>query len=198
LLDDDSLTRRNDRSLKAWQVLRRRELLDGSPWLRVWAEDVRLPNGTVIEGFYKLEMPDYVVVVPMCDDGVVVQRMYKHGPGGIGLHVPAGYIETGEEPLAAAQRELLEETGCSADDWTYLGRLTNDGNRGSGAGHFFLARDVHKTGKPIKDELEVATVETISLDQLVEAVLGGEVPLLSIAGAVGLAVMKLGEEAHEP
>jgi hypothetical protein len=83
-------------------------------------------------------------------------------------------------------------------EWTPLGSLTNDGNRGSGAGHFFLARGARKTEEPVEDELEASVVETIPLDQLVKAVLGGEVPLLSIAGAVGLAVMKLREEANAP
>jgi ADP-ribose diphosphatase len=172
--------------LKPWKVLRRRVLLDGSPWLRVWSEDVRLPSGRVIDGFYKVEMPDYVVVVPVHDQGVVVLRTYKHGPGGTGIQLPAGYIETGEDALTSAKRELLEETGYSSGEWSCLGDFTNDGNRGSGTGHFFLARNVFKVADPVDDEMEESIVETMPMDALVDAMRKGDVLVLSVAAAIGL------------
>jgi 8-oxo-dGTP pyrophosphatase MutT (NUDIX family) len=94
-----------------WAVLSKQEVFDGSPWLRVFAEKLRLPDGREIESFYRLEMPDYAVIFATVGDRIVVQRNYKHGPARVGLHLPAGYLEPDEEPLAAAQRELLEETG---------------------------------------------------------------------------------------
>jgi ADP-ribose diphosphatase len=175
-------------ALKPWQVLRRRELLDASPWVRVWSEDVRLPGGAVIEGFTTLELPDYAIVVPVLgDQGVVVLRAYKHGAGSVGIQLPGGYVEAGEEPLRAAERELLEETGYASDQWSDLGCFANDGNRGSGRGHFFLARNVVKVAEPIDDETEEAIVETMPLDALVDALQNGDVHVLSIAAAIGLA-----------
>ena len=119
--------------------------------------------------------------------GVVVLRTYKHGPGAVGVQLPAGYVEAGEDPLVSAQRELLEETGYSSDDWSQLGRFTSDGNRGSGTGHFFLARDVVKTTDPVEDEMEESIVTTMPLEDLVGATRSGDVLVLSVAAAIGLA-----------
>lgn len=183
----DGLSER--RELREWRVVSRRRVFDGRPWLDVWSEDIELPDGRVVSGFYRLEMPDYVVVVPFVEDGVLVQRQYKHGPGSVGLHLPAGYIEPDEKPLDAARRELVEETGYEAADWTLLGRFVNDGNRGSGTGHFFAARRAHPVRPPDGHDLEEAETLVMNVDELVEAARRGEVPLLSVAAALALAVI---------
>ncbi|MGH2499881.1 MAG: NUDIX hydrolase, partial [Candidatus Limnocylindria bacterium] len=60
----------------------------------------------------------------------MVVRSYKHGPRAVGLSLPAGYLDDGEEPLDAARRELREESGHEAEGWTSLGRFVVDGNYG--------------------------------------------------------------------
>ena len=173
---------------RSWETIARREVLDRRPWLRVWSEDVRLPDGRVIADFSTIEMPDFVVIVALTTDGfVVAERNYKHGPRRVGLHLPAGYLETGEDPLAAAQRELLEETGYAAEDWAPLGHFVNDGNRGCGTGHYFLARGAHQIAPPDAGDLEEIAVELHTLDALLAATRSGEVNVLSIATAIGLA-----------
>ena len=173
-----------------WETIARREVADVRPWVRLRAEDVRLPDGRVIEGFSTIEMPDYAVVVALTPGGeVVVERNYKHGPRRVCLNLPAGYLEPGEEPLAAARRELLEETGYAAAEWVPLGRFANDGNRGCGTGFFFLARGARPVAEPDAGDLEELAIGLLPLDALAEAVRGGEVAVLSIAAAIGLAVV---------
>lgn len=175
-----------------WETIARREVLDRRPWLRVWSEDVRLLDGRVIEDFSTIEMPDFVVIVAITGEGLVVaERNYKHGPSRVGLHLPAGYLEPGEEPLPAAQRELLEETGYAADMWSTLGSFFNDGNRGCGVGHYFLARGARQVATPDAGDLEEIAVELHSLDALLVATRSGEVTVLSIAAALGLAKASL-------
>jgi ADP-ribose pyrophosphatase len=161
--------------------------------VRLWADEVRLPDGRVVEGFFTIDMPDYGVVVALTPDGrVVVGRNYKHGPRRVCLNLPAGYVEQDEDPLAAARRELLEETGYVAQEWVSLGSFTNDGNRGCGAGHLFLARQAQKVAEPDAGDLEEMEIGLMGLDEVIEAVRRGDVAVLSVATAIGLAVAAQG------
>jgi ADP-ribose pyrophosphatase len=185
----------SDLDLRHWQTLERREVIDRWPWLRLWSEDLRLPDGRVVRDFSTLEMPDFAVVVALTpDDRVVVERNYKHGAGRVCLNLPAGYLQPGEEPLAAAQRELLEETGYAAHDWQSLGSFVNDGNRGAGSGHYFLAHNARLVAAPASGDLESMAIELLSLAELVRATRHGEVAVLSIAAAIGLAVAAVHDE----
>jgi ADP-ribose pyrophosphatase len=170
-----------------WRVLSRHTLLDARPWLRVWAEDVALPDGQVVEGFYWVEAPEYAVVFATVADGVVVQRSYKHGPRRVGLHLPAGHVEPGEDPLEAAKRELREETGYEADSWTHLGTFSCDGNRGAGRAHVYRADDSRKVAEPASEDLEAVETLVLTRADLLAALAGGDVPVLSSAAAIGLA-----------
>jgi ADP-ribose pyrophosphatase len=179
--------------LQPWQVVARRELLDGSPWLRVWAEDVRLPQGGMVEGFYTLEMPDYVMMVALTlDERVIVEHSYKHGPRRVSLSLPAGYLAAGEDPLVAARRELLEETGYRAAAWYPLGSFVSDGNRGASLGHFFLARDAQQVAEPQSGDHEEMVIELLPLPDVTRALLAGDVAIVSSAAIIGLALAHLG------
>ena len=68
--------------------------------------------------------------------------------------LPSGLIEDGEAPLAAAQRELLEETGYRSDRWTPLGSFVVNSNYGAGRVHAFLAVDVERVSEPNSGDLE--------------------------------------------
>jgi ADP-ribose pyrophosphatase len=175
-----------------WRVLARRELLRRPPWLTLWAEDVRLPDGRIVKDFLTAEMPDYAAVVALTLDGrVVVERNYKHGARRVCLNLPAGYLNEGEDALAAMRRELREETGYVAENWTFLGAFANDGNRGGGRGWFYLARNARQVAAPNAGDLEDLTIELLPFADLARAALNGDVAILSIAAAIGLAAIAL-------
>ncbi|MCC6799010.1 MAG: NUDIX hydrolase [Anaerolineae bacterium] len=181
--------------MKPWQVLSDALLLDCPPWLRVIRERVRLPNGHELADYYRVEMPDWVQIFALADDGTVPMiRHYKRGPDVLSLELPAGYIEPGEAPEVAARREMLEETGLVADDWRALGRYFIDGNRGCGNTHIFLARGVRQAGAPQLEASEIMTQHRLTLAEVRTAWLSGQLQNVGTLGAVGLALAFLENE----
>ena len=95
--------------MQPWKTLNRSLLLDHSKYLRVENHTVQLPDGRTISDWAWLIMPDYVNIVVVTEEGkFLCFRQPKYGAGGITLALAGGYLEPGEDPLAAAQRELLE------------------------------------------------------------------------------------------
>ena len=129
--------------MKPWKTKARKTILHNNPWLTVEHHTVELPDGRVISEWPWVKTPDYVNVVAVTeDDKFLCFRQVKYGIEGVTLSIVGGYINEGEEPLAAAQRELLEETGYESPDWLSLGSYLVDPNRGIATGHLFLARAV--------------------------------------------------------
>jgi len=178
--------------MRPWRTLARRTLLWRPPWMEVGEEKVELPDGREIDGFLWIRTRDFVAMVAVTErDEVILVRSYKHGPRTVSLAVPAGYIEEGEEPLAAAKRELQEETGYASEDWVSLGRYVIDGNYGVSTEHIFLARGARKVSEPASGDLEEMEVVAVPLGEISAYVRRGEVVQLSSAAALALAEQML-------
>ncbi len=128
------------------------------PWYRVRRDVVELPDGAVID-YYRSVRQDVAVVLPVTIAGeVLLVRQYKHGVGAVTLELPGGLIDEGEEPLAAAARELREETGFAAPGALEpLGWTWGDASKSTERIHSFLARDVERVGEPQLDPNEAAS-----------------------------------------
>jgi ADP-ribose pyrophosphatase len=141
--------------------------------------------------------PDYVNIVPVTREGqFLCFRQTKYAVG-VTLALAGGYLEPGEDPLIAAQRELREETGYAADDWTPLGRYAVDGNRGAGAAHLFLATGAYYAGEVESDDLEAQELLRLSRAEVEAALMDGEFKVLPWAASVGLALRALDEHGRE-
>ena len=101
--------------MKPWKLLDSKYLVD-APWLKVAKETCELPNGKVIDDFYTLWQPDWVLILARTAEGNwVMTEQYRHGTGKIALEFPAGILNKGETPEQAALRELQEECGYGPD-----------------------------------------------------------------------------------
>lgn len=179
-----------------WKTRKTELLLDRSPWLRVHAEEVELPDGRVVEGYLRLETPDFAVVVPVAEDGRIgLIQSYKRGPDQIDLQPPAGMIERREDPLAAAKRELLEETGVEAARWRRLGRYVLAGNLRGGYAHLFLAEGCRRVAPPDSGDLEEQQVLWLKRETIEHRWRAGELAQLGSAAALGLAFAHLDDDS---
>ena len=145
-----------------WKVLDR-EYIIKHPWLTARRDKVELPDGRVIEEYYVLEYPDWVNVIAITKEGqFVMERQYRHGLGVHSTELPCGVMEKGEEPLEAARRELLEETGYAGGEWTKLMAIGPNPGSQNNLTHCFLAVGVEKIAEQSLDDTEELTVLLMS------------------------------------
>ncbi len=180
--------------MKPFETVSRRVLLDLPPRLRVEKHRVKAPDGRILDDWPWIVTRDYICVLArMKDRTFLVFRQTKYAlDGGSSLAVMGGYIESGEPPLEAARRELLEETGCQAVAWQSLGSFKVDGNNSPATAHLFLAEGAHKVAEPDSDDLEEQEVVYLSREELKEAALGGQFKVLAWSAAVSLALLRIG------
>ena len=138
-------------------------------------DKVRLPNGnqSVRE---LLRHVGAVCVVPVTDDGrVVIERQYRYPIDQVITEIPAGKLDSPDEDrLSAAQRELREETGFTADRWTDMGLYYPAAAYSDEKITLYLAQGLHK-GEQHLDEGEFLNVETVPIAKLVEDSLSGKI-----------------------
>jgi ADP-ribose pyrophosphatase len=183
-------------SLQAWETLSRRVVLDQSPNLIVENHRIQLPGGEIIENWPWLVTRDYVIVVPQLENGdYLIFRQTKYAVSGTSLAPVGGYLEAGENPLEAAQRELLEETGCKADKWTQLGSFAVNGNYGDGTAHLFLAEGASQQAQPNADDLEDQELLHLEQAELRAGLASGQFKVLAWTTAVALTLLFKEREA---
>jgi 8-oxo-dGTP pyrophosphatase MutT (NUDIX family) len=161
--------------MQPWTVKQRRYLLQRD-WMRLREDHVVLPSGVEMEEFHVVEYPNWAATVCINTDGnLVLAEQYRHGVQRLSLELPAGVIEPGEEPLAAAKRELLEETGYQAPTWLTIGACATDPSNHSNYAYLFLARDAYLSKKQELDAEEEIAVRHHGIDEVLAMIHAGKV-----------------------
>ena len=144
--------------------------------IKVTLDQARLPDGSLAsrEVVYH---PGGVAVLALDEDKTVyLVRQYRYPIQRLLLELPAGKLDHGseEDVLLGAQRELSEETGLEASEWTYLGYTLASPGFCDEALHMYLARGLTRKGQHL-DEDEFLDVVTMPFDRLVEQVMDGTI-----------------------
>jgi ADP-ribose pyrophosphatase len=158
-----------------WKV-NNSEYIYKSRWLTVRKDSVCTDKGVNIDDFYVLEYPTWVNVVAKTEDGnYIVERQYRHGLKRDAYEICAGVCEEGEEPLSAAQRELLEETGFGGGQWSLIGKFAPNANSMNNWCYSFLAEGVTKLQDPKQEPTEDITVLQVNKKELLKLMKDGQI-----------------------
>jgi ADP-ribose pyrophosphatase len=135
--------------------------------MRVRYDWMRHPNNELTLKRLVLESVDWVNCVALTKDGFsVMVTQYRFGLGKCTLETPGGMVDADETPLAAAQRELLEETGYGGGTWTNLGAVHPNPAIHPHLCHHFLADGVELVSDPNPGAGEAIEVQLATLDEI--------------------------------
>ena len=116
-----------------------------------------------------------VCVVPVTDDGqVYLVKQYRYPHKAVTIEVPAGKREPGEDIAECGRRELLEEVGCTCDEYTYLGCLLPTPAYDTEVIHIYMARGLHQEKQDL-DDGEFLDVMKVPMSKALEMVMDGRI-----------------------
>ena len=156
-------------------------------WIDLREVTYTMPDGTVSPPFYTYSRKNYAVIVATDEQGrYLCVRQFRPGLGKVTTEFPAGGIdrsgacqygpdESGQEdPLAAAQRELREETGYVSEDWSLLLRVPSQATMADNWAYVYRARNCRPSGGQYLDETEFLNVLALSPEALEARIRSGE------------------------
>ena len=160
-------------------------------WIDFRKSRYRFPDGREFEPYYSYSRRDYVVIVATDEEGnYICVRQYRQGIKQVTTEFCAGGIErtdgkeygnrhdasSTEDALAAAKRELMEETGYESDDWKFLLTVPSNATMADNYAYIYVAKNCRKVSGQNLDETEVLNVHLYNRAQIDEMIASGEFP----------------------
>lgn len=187
-------------AVRPWRKIGERSLVRDR-WIDLRAEAWVTGHGVTLDPWYMLHWRPWVHVIAITpDDRVVMVRQYRAGAAATLLELPGGIVdEDGEDAyMRAGERELLEETGYTAEDFTLCAAPFNDPAHATNRVHFLRARNARPTGVQRLDDAEDIRVETPTVAELLEGLPHGAVSHASHIAGLYLALLAAGRIAVTP
>jgi ADP-ribose pyrophosphatase len=179
---------------EGWKQLGSERLIE-TPYFSLRSDRLRQPDGGIKDPYYVIERPDAAIIFPLtADREVVLVSQYRPPLETMELGLPAGLVEAGERPEAAARRELSEETGYTGSEWAPLGAVASSPSLKDNWAYLFLARSVEETTTPDPDEHELVEVIRVPVKELLDLVHSGKIVSSSGVAAIMLALERLRED----
>ena len=137
----------------------------------------RSPRTGRDHNFYVIDFPDWVQIIPITPDGqVVMVRQFRHACEKIFLELPGGVIDKEDaSPEETARRELLEETGYLATDYSFLKKCYPQPGILSNCGSTYVATGAKKVAELNLDPAEDIEVVLVDLRQIPDMIRRGEI-----------------------
>ena len=163
-------------------------------WIDFRKSRYRFPDGREFEPYYSYSRRDYVVIVATDEAGnYICVRQYRHGIKRVTTEFCAGGIErcdgkeygsrldkdSAEDALAAAKRELMEETGYESNDWKFLLSVPSNATMADNYANIFVAKSCRKVSGQSLDETEFLNVHLHTRKEIDEMIADGEFPQAS-------------------
>jgi 8-oxo-dGTP pyrophosphatase MutT (NUDIX family) len=172
-----------------------------NPWLGIREDEVVRPDGT--PGIYGVvELPGSIAVLATSETGdVPLVSQWRYPLRRMSLELPTGAIDADDaDPLAAARRELLEETGWDADEWHPLGTVDNSNGVSTDTTYLFLAVDAAPVPGAQRSHEDVTTLSlsTDRLPRLRASVLAGEITAAPSVAAILRAEVQARHDRRDP
>lgn len=150
------------------------ELVYEGNFIQVHKDKVLLPDGTTSTREY-LKHPGAVAIIALLDNGnLIMERQFRYAPQQEFIELPAGKIDHGEDTLITAQRELLEETGYVAQEWTHLTTAWPCIGYADERMEYYLARGLRHQGRQL-DEGEFLEIFELSPAESIEWIRMGKI-----------------------
>lgn len=155
------------------KTLESQQIFDGRV-VKLFVDKAELENGDIVTREV-IKHPGGVCVVPLDEQGnVLFVKQYRYPHHQVMLEIPAGKLEWGESHHDCGLRELKEETGCTCDNYTYLGNLIPTPAYCGEVIHMYLAEGLHY-GDQSLDEDEFLDIEKIPLKKAAEMIMNNEI-----------------------
>ena len=179
--------------VKPWRILESRQVVSDR-WIDLRADRCLTPGGREIAPYYVLNYPDWVHVVAVAGEQLVLVEQYRHGKGATCLELPGGVMEASDsDPIATAQRELLEESGYAAAEWRLVSSIHTDPAKMTNRFHTVLAIGCHRVASPkLETGEEGLTVRCMPIADVVPRLADGLIAPMMQVGALLLALSALG------
>lgn len=175
-----------------WKTLSSKYIYDDR-WFRARADSCGFPDGRVIEPYYVVELPNWCnTIVVTADERVILVRQYRYPIDQTILELPGGIIEKGEDPEAAAKREMVEETGYTSDDIEFLMQSAPNPAVNNNTAYFFLARNAVPTLSTNPDLFEDIDIVSFSKQEFIQLVKENQLLHGVQVGPAYAALVKLG------
>lgn len=180
-----------------WQIDEPKTLFANSV-MQMVASKVRCDRTGTIQDFYRFEFPSWVNIIATTASGdMLMIRQYRFGTNRVELEIPGGAVNAGEAPLAAGQRELLEETGYAGDNGRIIGKVCPNPAIQNNFCYTILVENVRLMAEPNQDDMEDIEVLIVSQEQVKSLVTGGGISHGLVLNGLMFFAMEMKKNGHK-